>query len=266
MIRSLCFWGLLILGVLVAGAAMAPWLSAADPAEIRLEQALLPPGREHPLGTDQLGRDLLSRMLYGARVSLAVGFAAVGLATLVGVGVGTVAGTLGGSVDWLAMRTVDVMLCFPTLFLILAAVAFLEPGLFPIMGIIGLTGWMGVARLVRAEMLSLKEREFVLAARAIGCSPARLMFRHLLPNAMPPIVVSATLGIGSAILIESGLSFLGIGIQPPTPSWGNILSEGKATLGVAWWLTVCPGLAIFLTVLGCHLLGEGLRRRWRGLS
>jgi peptide/nickel transport system permease protein len=161
------------------------------------------------------------------------------------------------------MRIVDVMLCFPTLFLILAAVAFLEPSLVNIMAIIGLTGWMEVARLVRAEVLSLKEREFIQAARVIGARPPRIILRHLLPNAMAPIIVSATLGVGSAVLIESALSFLGIGVQPPTPSWGNILAEGKETLGVAPWLTVIPGLAICWLVLGFNLLGEGLRRLWR---
>ncbi len=254
--------GLLLL-ILFGSAVLAPLLTSIDPQEIRLEEALLSPSRSHPLGTDQLGRDLFSRLLYGGRISLLVGFVAVGLATAVGIFSGALAGTQGGWVDWAIMRIVDIMLCFPTLFLILAAVAFLEPGLIHIVAIIGLTGWMGVSRLVRAEVLSLQEREFIQAARAAGASSIRIIARHLLPNAMPPILVSVTLGIGSAILIESALSFLGIGIQPPTPSWGNILSEGKDTLGVAWWLTLTPGAAIFLVVLGCNLLGEGLRRTWR---
>ncbi len=255
--------GLILLGSFLSGALLAPWVSPADPKEIRLEEALSAPSRTHPFGTDQLGRDVLARILYGARISLGIGFLAVGLATGIGVAVGTIAGTQGGWVDWLAMRVVDILFCFPTLFLILAAVAFLEPGVFHLMAIIGLTGWMGLARLVRAEILTLKERDFVQAARAIGASGFRIIVRHLLPNAMAPILVSIPLGIGSAILLESGLSFLGIGIQPPTPSWGNILSEGKATLGVAWWLTIVPGAAIFFTVLGCHFLAEGLRRAWR---
>ncbi len=255
--------GVVILSMIVGMAIFAPRISPADPKEIRLEEVLLPPSHGHLLGTDQLGRDLLSRMLYGARVSLSVGGVAVGLSILIGVGVGTIAGVRGGWLDAALMRTVDIFLCFPVIFLILAAVAFLGPNIFNLMVIIGLTGWMGVSRLVRAQVLSLKEQEFIHAARVIGASPVRIIVRHLIPNTLAPIVVSATLGIGSAILIESGLSFLGIGVQPPIPSWGNILNEGKATLGVAWWLSVAPGTAIFLTVLGCNLLGEGLRRRWR---
>lgn len=256
--------GSLLLSLTVLGALLAPWVSPADPQEIQLEDALRAPSPHHPLGTDQLGRDLLSRMLYGARVSLLVGFVAVGLATVVGVLFGATAGYAGGWMDSALMRIVDVLLCSPTFFLILAAVAFLEPGMEPIIAIIGLTGWMGVARLVRAEVLSLKRRDFILAAQVSGASSARILLRHLIPNAMAPVIVSATLGIGSAILIESALSFLGIGIQPPMPSWGNILAEGKATLGIAWWLTVIPGAAIFLVVLSCNLLGEGLRQKWRG--
>jgi peptide/nickel transport system permease protein len=157
------------------------------------------------------------------------------------------------------MRFVDVMLCFPTFFLILAVIAFLDPSIWNIMIIIGLTGWMGVARLVRAEFLSLRERDFVLAVRAIGASDTRIIFRHVLPNALSPVLVSATLGVAGAILTESALSFLGIGVQPPTPSWGNMLIAGKQTLGTAWWLSVFPGLAILVTVLGYNLLGEGIR-------
>ena len=253
---------LLLLGI-AACALLAPWLSPADPQGIRLEEVLLPPSIDHPLGTDQLGRDVLSRMLQGARVSLSVGLVAVGLSILVGVAVGTTAGYRGGWTDAILMRIVDILLCFPVIFLILAAVAFLGPSILNIMVIIGLTSWMGVARLVRAQVLSLKEQEFIQAAQGIGCSTSRIILRHLVPNTLAPILVSATLGIGSAILTESALSFLGIGVQPPIPSWGNILNEGKATLGVAWWLMLAPGTAIFLTVFGCHLLGEGLRRQWR---
>jgi peptide/nickel transport system permease protein len=159
------------------------------------------------------------------------------------------------------MRLADIVLCFPTFFLILAVVALLEPSIFNIMIIIGLTSWMGAARLVRAEILSLKEREFVQAAKAIGCSDLRIIFYHLVPNALGPLLVNATLGIAGAILLESGLSFLGLGVQPPTPSWGNILIESKATLGVAWWITLFPGLAIMITIMGFHLIAEGLKGR-----
>lgn len=261
--RGMILTGSILTGGILLLALFASGLSQFDPGEIALAERLAAPSFTHPLGTDQLGRDVLARMLFGARISIGVGLVAVGLATLLGVLVGAVAGYYGGWIDSLLMRGVDIMLCFPTIILILAAVAFLGPSVLNLMIIIGLTGWMGLARLVRAEVLSLKEREFILAARAIGASTARIIVRHLLPNAMAPILVSATLGIGAAILAESALSFLGIGIQPPTPSWGNILTEGKATLGVAWWLTLVPGTAIFAMVLGCNLLGEGLKRRWR---
>ncbi|MBI4227212.1 MAG: ABC transporter permease [Candidatus Omnitrophica bacterium] len=252
-------WGLLLLGVVTAAGLLAPWLTPADPTAIHLEEALLPPSGNHWLGTDQLGRDVASRLLYGARVSLSVGLVAVGIATLVGIAVGAAAGYAGGWVDAAAMRFADIMFCFPTLFLILAVVAFLAPSLLNIMIVIGLTNWMGIARLMRAEVLSLKSREFILAARLAGASPAWIIRAHLLPNALAPIVVNITFGMAGAILIESGLSFLGLGIQPPTPSWGNMLAEGKATLGVAWWLTLAPGAALLAVTLGCHLVGEGLR-------
>jgi peptide/nickel transport system permease protein len=199
------------------------------------------------------------RIAYGARISLLVGFVAVGIATFIGIILGAIAGYYSGWVDSVVMRFVDVMLCFPSFFLILAVIAFLEPSIWNIMIIIGLTGWMGVARLVRAEFLSLRERDFVMAARGLGATDARIILRHILPNAISPVLVSATLGVAGAILTESALSFLGIGVQPPTPSWGNMLIAGKQTLGTAWWLSVFPGLAILITVLGYNLLGEGLR-------
>ena len=249
--------GLIVLLMFVMAAAAS--LVSADPAAIDVSQRLLSPSWQHPLGTDDLGRDVLVRMLYGARISLLVGFVAVGISCLIGIVVGALAGFYGGWVDALIMRFVDIMLCFPTFFLILAVIAFLEPSIWNIMIVIGLTSWMGVARLIRAEFLSLRQRDFVLAAQALGASDARLIFRHILPNALSPVLVSATLGVAGAILTESALSFLGIGVQPPTPSWGNMLITGKQTLGFAWWLSVFPGLAILITVLGYNLLGEGIR-------
>lgn len=239
-------------------AAAASFVSS-DPAAIDVSQSLLPPSSAHPLGTDDLGREVLVRMLYGARISLLVGFVAVGISTLIGIILGSLAGYYGGWIDAVMMRFVDIMLCFPTFFLILAVIAFLDPSIWNIMIVIGLTSWMGVARLIRAEFLSLRQRDFVLAAQALGASDARLIFRHILPNAMSPVLVSATLGVAGAILTESALSFLGIGVQPPTPSWGNMLIVGKQTLGSAWWLSVFPGVAILITVLGYNLLGEGVR-------
>ncbi len=250
-----CLWVLLLLAVAFLASRIAPH----DPARIEIGRMLEAPSWMHWMGTDELGRDVLSRMIYGSRISLSVGFVAVAIATLVGVLVGSSAGYFGGWVDRVNMTLVDVFLCFPTYFLILACIAFLEPSLVHIMVIIGLTGWMGTARLVRAEVLSLKEREFVLAARGLGASHARILFRHLIPNAMGPVFVTAILGVANAILVESALSFLGIGVQPPTPSWGNILTDGKASLGVAWWTMLFPGLGILLTVLSYNLIGEKLR-------
>lgn len=249
---------IIVLGVTFA-AVFAPLIAPFDPNELHLDAILKAPCAEFPLGTDRLGRDVLSRLLYGGRVSLWVGFVAVGISISIGALLGLVSGYFGGLVDEIVMRFVDIMLCFPSFFLILAVVAFLEPSLFNIMVVIGLTSWMGVARLVRAETLTLREREFVSAARLAGTSTWRIMTRHILPNAMAPVTISAILGIGGAILIESGLSFLGLGVQPPQASWGNMLMDGKSVIEEASWLSLFPGLAILITVLGYNLLGESLR-------
>ncbi|MFR3976185.1 MAG: ABC transporter permease [Desulfovibrio sp.] len=249
---------IIVLGVTFA-AVFAPLIAPFDPNELHLDAILKAPCAEFPLGTDRLGRDVLSRLLYGGRVSLWVGFVAVGISISIGALLGLVSGYFGGLVDEIVMRFVDIMLCFPSFFLILAVVAFLEPSLFNIMVVIGLTSWMGVARLVRAETLTLREREFVSAARLAGTSTWRIMTRHILPNAMAPVTISAILGIGGAILIESGLSFLGLGVQPPQASWGNMLMDGKSVIEEASWLSLFPGLAILITVLGYNLLGENLR-------
>ena len=244
---------------LVALALLAPVLALWDPHRPDIRNMLGGPGRAHPLGTDQLGRDVLSRMLYGARVSLAVGFVSVGIAAAIGIVLGSLAGYKGGIVDATIMRTVDLMLVFPRFFLLLAVLAFLRPSIWTIMAVIGLTGWMGVTRLVRAEFLALKEREFVIWSQSVGASGFRVVWRHILPNAMAPVLVAMTLGIPAAILTESGLSFLGLGVQPPFATWGNILNEGKDAIEIAWWLSFYPGLAILLTVLSYNLLGEGIR-------
>lgn len=251
--------GLIIVVLLFTVALAAPWLAPHDPSHVDTTNILAAPNATHWLGTDELGRDVLSRMIFGARISLMVGFIAIGIATVIGVVLGAVAGYYGGIVDEAVMRFVDVMLTIPTFFLILAVIAFLEPDIVNVMIVIGVTGWMSVARLVRAEFFSLKEQDFVVAARSIGQRDNRIIFRHILPNAMAPVLVSATLGVAGAILTESMLSFLGIGVQPPTPSWGSILTEGKNYIEFAWWLSVFPGLAILVTVLGYNLLGEALR-------
>jgi peptide/nickel transport system permease protein len=253
--------GIIIIAILSLVAIFAPVISPYDPAAIDGDSLLVAPSFKHLMGTDSLGRDLFSRIVFGARISLTIGLIAVGIATIIGIILGSIAGFYGRWVDSLIMRFVDLMLCFPTFFLILAVIAILEPSIFNIMVIIGLTSWMGTARLIRAEILSLKEREFIQAARAIGASNLRIILRHLIPNAIAPVMISAILGIAGAILVESALSFLGLGVQPPTPSWGNILIEAKSTLGIAWWLTLYPGLFILITILSFNLIGEGLRRR-----
>ncbi|MEK7267230.1 MAG: ABC transporter permease [Nitrospirota bacterium] len=263
-------------------AVFAPFISPYNPDDIDRKHILESPSLKHPLGTDDLGRDVLSRMILGSRISLSVGFVSVGIATLIGIFLGAISGYYGGWVDSIIMRFIDIMLTIPTFFLILAVIAFIDPNIWSssaipgwireslrvilidpnimnIMIVIGLTSWMGVARLVRAEVLSLKEREFVLAARALGTGDMNIIFRHIMINSMAPVFVSAVLGIAGAVLVESALSFLGIGVQPPAPSWGNILTLGKDNIEIAWWLSVFPGLAILITVLSYNLVGEGLR-------
>jgi peptide/nickel transport system permease protein len=257
--NKLALGGAFIVLFLFVVALFAHWLSPYDPGQIDVQQVLQDPTWKHPFGTDPLGRDVFSRMIYGSRISLMVGFVAVGISTLIGIFLGALAGYYGRWVDNLIMRFVDVMLCFPTFFLILAVIALLEPNIWNIMVVIGITGWMGVARLVRAEFLSLKERDFTAAEKALGAKDFRIIFRHILPNALAPVLVSATLGVAGAILTESALSFLGIGVQPPTPSWGNILTAGKDNIEIAWWLSLYPGMAILITVVGYNLLGEGVR-------
>ena len=251
--------GSVVVLALFAVSLLAPWLAPYDPNAIDLKQVLMPPSGLHPFGTDPLGRDVFSRMIWGAGISLKVGFVATGIAIFIGTVLGALAGYYGRWADTVIMRFVDIMLCFPTFFLILAVIAFLEPSIWNIMIVIGLTGWMGVTRLVRADFIALKERDFVQAAHAIGAGDFRIIFLHILPNAMASVLVTATLGVAGAILTESALSFLGIGVQPPTPSWGNILTAGKDNIDIAWWLSFYPGLAILITVLGYNLLGEGIR-------
>jgi len=257
--NKLSVTGAIIVLALITISLLAPVIAPYDPTTIDVYNVLSPPSRAHMLGTDELGRDLLSRIIWGSRVSLKVGFVAVGIAIFIGIFIGSIAGFYGGRLDSILMRFVDIMLAFPTFFLILAVIAILEPNIFTIMAVIGVTGWMDVARLVRAEFLTLKERDFVDAARALGIRNKRLIVRHVLPNALSPVFVAATFGVAGAILTESGLSFLGLGVQPPDPSWGNILTAGKDNIEIAWWLSLYPGLAILITVLSYNLVGEGLR-------
>lgn len=266
--NKLAVAGGVIVVVLFVIAVLAPFISPFNPNDIDRKHILEPPCSRHPLGTDDLGRDVLSRMVYGSRISLAVGFIAVGIATIIGMLLGAVSGYYGGWTDRAMMRFIDIMLSIPTFFLVLAVIAFVGPSIWNIMIVIGFTSWMAIARLVRAEFLSLKEREFVLAAKALGANDMRIILRHIMVNSMAPVFVSAILGVASAILVESALSFLGIGVQPPTPSWGNMLTSGKDNIEIAWWLSLFPGIAILITVLSYNLFGEGLRdaldpRLWR---
>ena len=257
--NKLALFSLLFILLIIASAILAPYISPYNPDKIDVSAILLPPGAAHILGTDQLGRDVLSRLIYGGRISIEVGFIAVSLSMLIGIPIGAYAGYYGGITDSVLMRFVDIMLTFPSFFLILAISAILKPSIINIMIIIGLTSWMGISRIIRAEFTQNREKDYVLAARAAGASDAYIMFFEILPNTIAPILVSATLGLAGAILIQASLAFLGIGIMPPTASWGGMLSRGKTYIMVAWWLTLFPGIAILLTVLSFNLVGEAVR-------
>jgi len=253
--------GFLLVLVLYAVAILAPLLATHDPIaqEDIVRTRYQPPGAEFLLGTDKFGRDVYSRIVYGARISLSIGFVAVGIAVTLGTMAGAVSGYFGGRVDWLVMRLVDILIAFPRLFIVLTLIAIFSPQIWLIIAVLGATSWMGVARLVRGEILSLREREFMQATRALGLPHRRVLFRHVLPNTLSPVIVSATLMIGDVILTEAVLSFLGLGVQPPTASWGNIINQGRDNLLGAWWIATFPGLAIVLTVVAYNLLGDGLR-------
>lgn len=240
-------------------ALSAPLLAPYHPNEQNISNKLQAPSWQHWMGTDEYGRDVFSRILVGARISISVGLVAVGISLVIGIVLGALAGYFGGWVDQIIMRIVDVVLCFPTIFLILILIVYLGPSIFNIMVIIGVTSWTSLCRLVRAEFLSLKQREYVDAAKVVGHKNGTIIFKHILPNALAPVYVTATFSIAGAILLESSLSFLGLGVQPPTATWGNILTAGKDYIHHAWWLMFYPGLMITLTVLGYALLGDGLR-------
>ncbi|MBP7602369.1 MAG: ABC transporter permease [Spirochaetes bacterium] len=228
-------------------------------SEYDLDAIVMPPSARHILGTDEQGRDLAARMIHGTRVSILVGFIAVFIYVTMGVIIGALAGYYGGVVDMLVSRFIEIIICFPTFFLILTILALVGPSLVNVMLVIGVTGWTGIARIVRGEFLKIREMEFVQASRALGARDRTIIFRHMLPNALAPVLVSATFGIASTILIESSLSFLGFGVQPPTPSWGDILSQSRDFMDFAWWLTLVPGFAIFITITAYNLVGEGFQ-------
>ncbi len=252
--------GLAMLATLTVVTLLTPLLAPFDPDMMNLSTGrLLAPSAAHWMGTDELGRDLLSRVLYGARISLVIGFLAVVIAITLGTAIGAVAGYAGGWADAILMRIVDLFLSFPRLVLLITVVAVFQPSIPLIVIVLGLTGWMGVSRLVRGQVLSVREREYVQAARALGYGPGRVLGRHILPNVLTPVIVAATLGIGNAILAEAALSYLGLGVQPPTASWGNIIQSGGDRIIDAWWISTFPGLAIVLTVMSFNLVGDGLR-------
>lgn len=230
-----------------------------SPTEYNLDEPLVSPNSTHYLGTDEQGRDIASRMIHGSRISLSVGFVAVSLYVFLGIFIGALAGYYGGRVDFIISRFIEIIMCFPTFFLILTVLAFVGPNLYNIMIVIGLTGWTGIARLVRGEFLKLRNQDFVSSVQALGASSFRVIFKHILPNALAPVMVMASFGMASAILVESSLSYLGFGVQPPTPSWGDTLSQSRDFMDIAWWLTLFPGIAIFMTITAFNLFGEGLR-------
>jgi peptide/nickel transport system permease protein len=251
--------GLSVLVLLAASAVFAPWLAPRDPLSQNLDQDLVAYSSSHPLGTDKLGRDILSRIIYGGRVSLLVGIAAVALSSMIGVAIGSLSGYFGGWVDQLLMRLIDILMAFPGILLAIAFTAVLGPGLDHVVLALCLIGWTGYARLVRGEILTLRERDFIHAARALGGRPRRVILRHLLPNLLPPLMIQATFGLAAAIVAEGSLSFLGLGVEPPTPSWGSMLNDGRQFLLVAPHLTTYPGLALMITVLALNLVGDALQ-------
>ena len=263
--RRTSLFGLVVVAVVVVTALGATWVTPFDPVEQDIGDRLKPPGSRdatghvHPLGTDHLGRDILARIVFGARPALLVGFAAVAISGVLGMAAGLVAGYFGGRIDDVLMRLADIQLAFPFILLAIAVIGVLGPSLQTIIIVIGVSSWVVYARIVRGAVLTLREREFVQAAQALGGGDGRVVFRHILPNALTPWLVVATLDMARVIVIESALSFLGLGVQPPTPTWGGMLADGRVYISTAWWLATFPGLAILVTVLGINLFGDGLR-------
>ncbi|HVA38337.1 MAG TPA: ABC transporter permease [Candidatus Dormibacteraeota bacterium] len=262
--RAALFGGAVVALLLIC-AVFAPWLAPHDPRLQNLNLGSLPPIWAHGgkagywLGTDELGRDILSRIIYGARLSATVAFSVVIIGSVIGVSLGLISGYVGGWIDDVIMRIADIQLAFPYVLLAIAVIGVVGANVYTIIGVIGVTSWVQYVRVVRSEVISLREREFVQAAHAIGCAPLRIIFRHVLPNVTSSVTVIATFELARAIIFEAALSFLGLGVSPATPSWGNMLAEGRQYLDTAWWMGTFPGLAIMLTVLGVNVLGDGLR-------
>ena len=259
--RSWLYAGTAILLLLTAAALFAPVIAPYDPLGQNLDQDLIPHSSEHWLGTDKLGRDILSRIIYGGRISLLVGITTVALSLAIGVVIGSLSGYFGGWIDQMLMRLVDILMAFPGILLAIAFTAVLGPGLDHVILALCLIGWTSYARLVRGEILSLRERDFIQAARSLGCRPKRIILRHLLPNLLPPLLIQSTFGLAAAIVAEGSLSFLGLGVEPPTPSWGAMLNDGRQFLLVAPHLTTYPGLGLMISVLALNLIGDALQDR-----
>ncbi len=253
--------GIVLLAFFSLVSLFAPVIAPYNPSAIDTTRLAEAPSEDHWLGTDRLGRDVLSRLIYAGRISLSVGLVAVSIYTTIGLILGSLAGTIGGALDNAIMRFADLLLCFPFLPMVIVVVYVVGPSIYNVMLVIGLLGWPSIARLVRAELLALREQDYAQAAVAIGSSTSRLAFRHLMPNALAPVVVAATFGVASAILTEAGLSFLGLGVQLPTPSWGNMLFEAQNLVAISRmpWLWIPPGIAIFISVLSINLIGDALR-------
>ncbi|HEX9116901.1 MAG TPA: ABC transporter permease, partial [Anaerolineae bacterium] len=265
--HRLALFGVAVVALLVAGTLIVPVMAHYDPGTTHILDKYLPPSAGHLMGTDGLGRDMFVRTMDGGRISLAIGLIAMFLAVTIGSLAGALAGYYGGLVDNLIMRSADIMLTLPTLFVAIlltqllraGVVPGMQAGILPIILVVAATSWMGVARLVRASFLSLKEKDYITAANGLGVSHSRIMFRHILPNAASPVIVAATLRVGAAIITESGLSYLGFGVQPPVPTWGNMLQNAQSELDYAPWTAIFPGLLIFLTVIAVNYIGDGLR-------
>ncbi len=259
--------GIAVIVLIILTAVFAPWLAPHDPVQTNVLSRFVPPAWvgdgswDYPLGTDELGRDILSRLIWGSRVSLLVGTIAVGIAGPLGVLIGLLAGYFGGRLELVLMRWADIQLSIPAVLFAIAVVAVLGQGFWNVVIVLGINGWMPYARLVRGQVMAIKEKEYVESARAIGARWPRILFRHIMPNAVPPAIVIATFAVANTMILEATLSFLGLGVELPTPTWGNMLSGGRSYIDTAWWLALFPGLAIFVTVLGVNLVGDFCRDR-----
>jgi peptide/nickel transport system permease protein len=269
--RATAVFGLVVVALFIMTAALAPLLAPHDPIAVDIRNRLIPPfwssgSAQYLLGTDPVGRDVLSRIIYGSRISFLVGVIAVSLRSSIGVVLGLLAGYYGGKLDGIIMRVADVQLAIPPFVLAVGIIAVMGRGLGNLLIVLGITGWMAYGRLVRGEVLSVREKEFVHAARAVGCRDSSIIFRHIWPNVAHPVLVFASLDIAAMIIVEASLSFLGLGVVPPTPSWGNMIADGRDYLATSWWVSVFPGLAILVTILGINLLADWLREKLDPMS